>query len=316
MPLPGASADYDHQSMSAGRAEPGRVLVAIDGSKASRYALRWAAQEARLRHTSLIITHVDPSATNVVGAGPSASGADALLELSAATASQMEPSVTVATVLLRGSISAGLVNLSTSAAMLVLAVDVGRSRASHGGLGPTEDRILAQARCPVVTVNGAPRTFEHSQPFIVVGWTDNKTGHRALAAAATEAELRNATLTIVSVIPRLDSEHGFQGPRDHDRALENAKALLRGSHAGLAVDVVQAGGEVSEALVRHSRHADVLVIGCHHTSDRWSLRTGPVAKAVMRQAECPVMLVARLRTGQLSSREILPKRSGVDELIR
>ena len=49
----------------------------------------------------------------------------------------------------------------------------------------------------------------------------------------------------------------------------------------------------AEALIRAADAADLLVIGCHHSADRWSIRTGPVAEAVMRGASCPVMLVSQ-----------------------
>jgi hypothetical protein len=47
-----------------------------------------------------------------------------------------------------------------------------------------------------------------------------------------------------------------------------------------------------QTLVSHSTHASLLVIGSHHSDDRWSIRIGLTAGAVLRQATgCPVMLV-------------------------
>lgn len=46
-----------------------------------------------------------------------------------------------------------------------------------------------------------------------------------------------------------------------------------------------------QTLVSHSMHASLLVIGSHHSEDRWSIRVGLTAGAVLRQATGPVMLI-------------------------
>ena len=49
----------------------GLVCVAVDGSRAARQAVVWGAVEARLRHSPLLIVHVDVVATESLGAEPS-----------------------------------------------------------------------------------------------------------------------------------------------------------------------------------------------------------------------------------------------------
>ena len=51
---------------------------------------------------------------------------------------------------------------------------------------------------------------------------------------------------------------------------------------------------MSAALKSMAPLSELLVLGCHHSTDAWSIRTGPVAAALMRDGHCPVMLVGRL----------------------
>lgn len=275
----------------------GRIVVGVDGSPVARLATLWAAREARLRHEELIITHVspamgDPGAPQSPSSG--SSGVHALLEASSA-ASRREPSLAVGTLVLRGPISDELIRLSRTATLLVVGVDQDRPRPSHGLVGPLEDRVVVHAACPVVTVSQNTRSPEPSHHQVVVGWTPNRSGRRALSAAAAEAHTRGAALTIVWALPRIRSQPDLPDRNQtRERSLIPAIAAAQEAHPGLQIDVVETRSEVTDALTRHSLTADLLVIGCHHTTDQWSTRTGPVAQAMMRDGPCPVMLVGRL----------------------
>jgi hypothetical protein len=59
------------------------------------------------------------------------------------------------------------------------------------------------------------------------------------------------------------------------------------THIVVGVDGSLGAHDPADTLVRVADGAALLVIGCHHSDDRWSVRTGPVAKAVMKGQRVP-----------------------------
>jgi len=274
-----------------------RILVGVDGSRASRSAVLWAAQEARIRRGQLVITHVDPPTADAVGLSGEPVGSETMLEASAAAASLREPSVIVATLLLQGPVTDELINLSRSVSMLVVGVDPSRPRAACDALGPVEDRVVVHARCPVVTVSRDPQAKRPSRPEVVVGWTNDDSGHLVLGVAAQEASARSASLTLVSV-PEDDQRRPDHGGADQPgsgrgQLIAEAVVAVGIDYPQLPVDVVQGSGEVVSSLIRQAHSAELLVVDCPHTEDRWSIRTGSVVRALMSDSPCPLMLVGR-----------------------
>ena len=187
-----------------------------------------------------------------------------------------------------------MVRIGDAARVIALGIDLTRSRASHGVRGPLEDRIAVHASCPVVTV--APLSFliPGARPQITVGWTDNHTADRALAVAAEEAHLRGSALIVLTCRRTRDPDRvGTIDPQIHEEALLASVTALETRYPGLPIDVVHRTGDVRQALTAIAHSSELLVLGCHHSNQPWSIRTGPVAEAVMRAGHCPVMLVGR-----------------------
>ena len=121
----------------------GDIVVGVDQSPEARWAVLWAAREARLRGATLALAHVRSSVSDHRAAGDAESEAETLLIVRAAEASELEPEISVAPRLYEsGSISEQLIELSGTAALLVLGVASARPRAEHGLLGPVEDRVV------------------------------------------------------------------------------------------------------------------------------------------------------------------------------
>jgi nucleotide-binding universal stress UspA family protein len=163
-------------------AEPGRIVVGVNRSAASRSAVVWAAREARIRHNVLLVTHVDPPSTYAPDLHDAATACHRLLAGWATLASETEPGVAVGTLLLCGSISDELISLSRSAALIVVGVDQDVARAAHGAIGSIEDRVVVQANCPVVTVPAHPAKGDHGR-YVAVG----SCAHRRGAGPARDA---------------------------------------------------------------------------------------------------------------------------------
>jgi nucleotide-binding universal stress UspA family protein len=234
----------------------------------------------------LLVTHVDAPSEYAPDLYDAATTCHRLLADSATVASEAQPSVAVGTLLLTGSISDELIRLSQSATLIVVGVDHQVSRAAHGAIGSIEDRVAVHAHCPVVTVSG-PAGEGEAHRYVAVGWTNDRSGAPVLAAAATVAAARGAELTVVPD----PGPSGAQPARLATDALEDAVAEISRQHPALTITIDRRGSDWLETLIEHSTRAGLLVIGSHHSDDRWSVRVGTIAGLLLRHASGPVMLI-------------------------
>ena len=213
----------------------GDIVVGVDESPESRWAVLWAAREARLRSATLTLVHVRSAMSEGRVAGDDTEkDAETLLAVRAAEASEFEPGMTIRHRLVEsGSISEQLIELSGAAALLVLGVASARPRADHGLLGPVEDRVVVHAHCPVVTVNGPGPIVGQGYDKIVLGWTEGATGRRALEAAADEAALRGSLLSVVTVSPRAAYARAVSSEQESvEQALIDSIRRIESTHLG------------------------------------------------------------------------------------
>lgn len=146
-----------------------RIVVGVDGSEASRLALRWAAQEARLRNATLHVVHAWSAPYDVPGptplmearysadtAGNERRMAEDLVERELGAISGHLAGIPVERDLTDASAAEALLKAAETSELLVL----GSSR--HGTLadvilGAVGQECIRHARCPVVTVRSNVR---------------------------------------------------------------------------------------------------------------------------------------------------------------
>jgi nucleotide-binding universal stress UspA family protein len=149
----------------------GAIVVGVDGSDASRDAMRWAAEEARLRSSSLVAVYAwsfippqpigDPGMLAVpVGDLPGQLSAEedaarAALDAAVDDALGAEPGVEVERKLAEGDAGDVLVAESADAELLVVGSH-GRSGFKAAILGSVSRHVVAHAACPVVVVKTRP----------------------------------------------------------------------------------------------------------------------------------------------------------------
>jgi nucleotide-binding universal stress UspA family protein len=272
-----------------------RIVVGVNDSPSARAAVIWAARQARRRRCDLIITHIDPVSIDPAELHDAATSSHLLLAASATAASWSQPSVPVTSLLLGGAISDELIRLSTTALLLVIGIDEARPRGSYGVIGAIEDRVVMHSDCPVVTVSGRWDGKDRPVHRVVLGWTDDRAGPAALHAAAAEAQLRNASLSVVTInaLPPAASAETQPAVPNRPAGLALAVNSTQTTHPGLHIDIDDPDPDADDLqwLIRCAEQADLVVIGCPHSDNRWSIRVGITAETLMRQAACPVMLV-------------------------
>lgn len=143
------------------------IVVGVDGSDASRRALRWALREGATRGTSVRAIMVWESRAVLAGPAPMLMRPDLaphhvqqehrneLREMVTECESET-PGVAVHAELAEGHPVAVLAERSENAAMLVLG-DHGRGTVSEAVLGSVALHVIRHAHCPVVVIPGGMR---------------------------------------------------------------------------------------------------------------------------------------------------------------
>jgi nucleotide-binding universal stress UspA family protein len=146
---------------------PGTIVVGVDGSPASRAALRWAAEEAELRGARLVALHawayVPAAPIGEPGMIPMPAGdlagqldaeqaaADAELQDALGEAFPEKPPVEIESKLVEGDPAEALV-AEAEGADLVVVGSRGRSGIKSVLLGSVSGHVVHHAPCPVVVV--------------------------------------------------------------------------------------------------------------------------------------------------------------------
>lgn len=261
------------------------VVVGVDGRSASRSAVFWAAEEARLRGLHLLIVHVGSKGGDWPD-GDQALTRGLLLNASAEAASRREPTVIVGTLLLRGDAGEQLLDISRSAAMLVLGSELGGPLSSRRFNGLTH-RLASSGLCDVVTVSGTPKIDKTGLTQIVAVWTSEAARAGVLLAAAEEATLRKAALTLA--LPS-------SGPRgsvsetevaDEESAARDL-SYLASRYPGLHVTVDQIDPTSVAAVSSALTGCHLAVLGYRRNGSTKS-KAADLAHGFVRQATCPLL---------------------------
>lgn len=146
---------------------PGTIVVGIDSSPAAQAALRWAAEEARLREAQLVAVHVwnyvpppsigEPSLIPMTAADLTGTlelereAAQAELESAVAEASPDSLSVEIESRLVEGD-PAEVLEAEARGADLLVVGSRGRSGIATALLGSVSRHVVDHAACPVVVV--------------------------------------------------------------------------------------------------------------------------------------------------------------------
>ncbi|MBZ5740632.1 universal stress protein [Nocardioides mangrovi] len=273
---------------------PAPVVVAAVGRSGSRTAIEYAVAEATRRGCRLHLVHAFGS-----GVEPHPD----LLAASLGHASALAHG--------RLDITGQLVAADPLPAIAAIAqhaelVVVGRrrdTRPAHPSVARTVSGGLGgRVEAPVVTVPD-DWSDEADVPTVLVGVDEPERSRDVLATALDAAQRRGARLVVLAAWWRplgaertpltqvTDPARSARLRREVEAALED----LRPGADGVDVTVDIRRARPGEALIEASREASLLVLGRHATLVASGSHLGPVARAVVREAACPVLLAAPAR---------------------
>lgn len=264
------------------------IVVGVDGSPGSAAAVRWAAQEAAVRGSGLLIIHaVDAHAyglwttTRVVREGLR-DLARPYVDSAAALAQSSAPGVPVRTRVMVASTTRVLILLSRTADLTVLGKS-GRTALARFMLGSVVERVLANAAGPVVAV---PAQADATAPIPldrVVAAIDDPDRHRRTLSFAFAEALRHRVGVHIVHVPDIDST-----PRDLYPISWIGE--WREAFPGVPVTYAAAGGPLLEAIGMEANESDLMVIG-HHRGSLAPCVLGRHGRSLFRHAEGPVAVV-------------------------
>ena len=148
---------------------------------------------------------------------------------------------------------------------------------------------------------------EPAQQRIVVGVKRSAASLAALRWAAAEARLRHATLHVVHAWEPAARRASYAilgdspaGGQERLRARDNLAAIMRTAFGaamptGMTAEIAE--GMAERVLVHHSRDTCLLVLGAAADAGVTGRPAGPVIRACMRSARCPLVIITAAAAG-------------------
>ncbi len=173
------------------------------------------------------------------------------------------------------------------------------SRASRIVTRSVTSGVAARARVPVVSVpSGWSQDERKTASAVTVGVDVPESSESVLRAAVVAARERGATLRVIHTWSFPDY-YGVPVTRAEQdewaaRATEEIQAVLDSLDEDVADVPVQIDARhayAADALVEASRDSDLLVLGRHDPVVPIGSHLGPIVRAVLHGAHCPVFLV-------------------------
>jgi nucleotide-binding universal stress UspA family protein len=282
--------------MTTSTVQPGSIVVGVDGSESSDRAVQWAVAQARLERLPLTFVYgVDGESSEWASQrsfeqglirDTLRSGGDEVLQRARAQAIALDPRAQIQLELRLTDPRQALLDLSTSAAMIVIG-SRGRGPVRSLLLGSVSLAVSQRASCPVIVLR--PLDQRTSLNGIVVGVDGVGRSRSAIEFAARQASLHELPLTLLHAY--WSEPVGDPQMRTEKARLAEAVACIQEKFPDVAVSYTIRRGLADESLVRDTDDAIMIVVGARRTSSMWD-RFGPaVGRAVVEHAHCMVAIV-------------------------
>lgn len=304
--------------MSTQQITPGSVVVGVDGSPSSDFALRWAAGEARRTRLPLHVLHaleveVVLSDKYPLGTKEAPADSDPVLAAAITLLRTTAPALEVAAHSITGFPLTALVAASRVAGTVVVGSH-GRGAIPSVLLGSVTQQLAMHAHCPVVVMRENLNQDGLGSGQVVVGVDGTEASGPALRYAFAHAESTGSGLTAVhtwfweplaglNLGEGVILDPGWTG--DWTQIADQERTLVSQALAGLSQDYpdvpvlrhVVRGDPVVELLTQ-SQSASLLVLGSRGRGGFIGLLLGSVSRRLLKRAACPVAIVRSLGPDQ------------------
>ena len=282
---------------------PKPVLVAV-GHDPMDAALKYAVGEAARAGCGLHLVHVvhrvtqGPETVLVDNADFERAGRAALDGALERAGGLVPEEVTVTSELVWGGVVTSIVDIGATARLIVLERRP-LSRMMRVVTRSVSSGVAAHSRVPVVSVPArwSPVRSSGAVPTITVGVDVPERSEHILRAAAQAARSRGTRLRVLHTWAFPGAYDDLMMSRvEGDEWAARAKAEIQmvldeiDDLIGVPVTIEARHAFPSDALVEASRTSDLLVVGRHDPLVPMGSHLGPVARAVLREATCPVLL--------------------------
>lgn len=280
----------------------GSVVVGIDGTNGSAGALRYAVQQAGRRHCGLCLVHVRPQYEVTSPAVPYLPVQVEQTGLAFITTAQdqiaaLDPELAVTTELKGGSRISALTRVADRGQLLVLGRET-RKGLERLVFGATTAAVAARSAVPVTVV---PHDWRPGPTpgRVVVGLRSTEHSAELLQAAFAHAAATGASLEVLHAWDLPDAYTNLIEARTHDRDwveagtrfVEHELVSWRQHHPDLRVSVRIVHDRPSRAIVAAAAGAELVVLVRRPVPKHFGAHLGSTARAVLRAASCPVLIV-------------------------
>lgn len=289
------------------------IIVGVDGSPASREAIRWAVREAKLRNVALSIVHAVPPVPHAAVEFVSAAGLDAVQQERVAEGQRViSDAIDLARVaeaetpgrpldvsgeVIEGPAVPTLVDLSKAARLMVVGPR-GLGMIGEILLGSVTTELVRNAHCPVAVIHGRAATAAQPNRLpVVVGIDGSPTSALATEIAFDEASWRGVDLIAVhasvdgSALALPDAEWAAL-TGGSEAVLAECLAGFQERYPDVTVHRLLVLDRPARHLIDHSKSAQLVVVGSHGRGGFAGMLLGSVSNAVVHASQTPV-IVAR-----------------------
>ncbi|MFJ4850765.1 MULTISPECIES: universal stress protein [unclassified Streptomyces] len=283
----------------------GHVVVGVDGSPASGRALDAAVAEADRRDVRLEILHGQPWGGHRKAARQGIRPyhvAQALLASAAARAAELRPGLRVSTSLVDRHAGGVLVRRTRDAGLAVVGTR-GHGAVTGALLGSVSLHVAGRSACPLLVVRGESPARPTGHGHVVLG-LESDADTEATAFALAEADRRHVPLTVLHTWTSQPTAARRQRAGEYSAGFTERSEVIRTvarlgkAHPEVATDIETVHGTAPHVLLEATRTADVVVVAAHRRAGGPGPRLGPVTRALLHGAYCPVAVVPVPATGQ------------------
>ncbi|WP_018025016.1 universal stress protein [Corynebacterium ulceribovis] len=287
------------------------IVVAVDGSDASKVAVTWAANTALKRGVPLrlVSAYSMPQFLYAEGMLPPQELYDDLesetmekIEEARKIALDFAPELEVTHQIEEGSPIDLLLDLSAQCTMIVMG-SRGLGGLSGMVMGSVSAAVVSHAECPVVVVREDNILTEATKYGpVVVGVDGSNVSQRAVEFAFIEAAARKSKLIAVHTWMDMQVQSSLAGlaaaqqqwqvvEDEQRRMLSDRLAYWESKYPEVEVEKIVTRDRPVRALGDAAEGAQLLVVGSHGRGGFKGMLLGSTSRALLQAAPCPMMVV-------------------------